>query len=144
MSEFYVAIILWKNGSTWINFFYLFIYKQKKTREIPGEMERVGQSVIKRIQSCILEQRILFTSNISDEDMQIQFLKYKTHYTQLENKIKQGIYLRAIFIVFMCKIHGRNIKLVLEYNSVWAHVDPITEDIGKFNHYVNLSEFCQT
>lgn len=34
----------------------------------------------------------------------------------------------------MCKIHGRNIKLVLEYNSVWPHVDPITEDVEKFNH----------
>lgn len=38
-------------------------------------MERVGQPVIKRIQSCIRKQRILFTLNISDEDMQIQFVK---------------------------------------------------------------------
>lgn len=75
MSEFYVAIILCENGGTWINFFYLFIYKQKKIRTIPGEMERVGQPVIKRIQSCIRKQRVLFTLNISDEDMQIQFVK---------------------------------------------------------------------
>lgn len=34
----------------------------------------------------------------------------------------------------MCRIHGRNIKLVLEYNSVWAHIDPITDDVEKFNH----------
>lgn len=38
-------------------------------------MERVGQSVMKRIQFSIREQRILFTLNISDEDMQMQFLK---------------------------------------------------------------------
>lgn len=34
----------------------------------------------------------------------------------------------------MCRIHGRNIKLVLKYNSVWAHIDPIMDDVEKFNH----------